>query len=75
MAPRGACARAGVQIGERTRARKEPGLVLVKPDRTIYYASVQSMPFVRPAFNEMLKAIDFTIEHRYPARGEYVGSL
>lgn len=53
----------------------EPGLFLVKPDGTIYYASVQSMPFVRPAFNEMLKAIDFTIEHRYPARGEYVGAV
>lgn len=51
----------------------EPGLFLLRPDRTIYYLSVQSMPFVRPNFKELLQAIDFTIQHDYPARGEYVG--
>jgi len=53
----------------------EPGLFLIKPDQTIYYASVQSMPFVRPSFAELLKAVDFTIEHAYPARGEYGGAV
>jgi len=53
----------------------EPGLFLLRPDRTIYYLSVQSMPFVRPNFKELLQALDFSIQHDYPARGEYVGAL
>jgi len=48
----------------------EPGLFLIKPDNTLYAASIQTMPFARPKFDEMLKAIDFVIEKDYPARGE-----
>jgi peroxiredoxin len=32
----------------------EPGVFLVRPDRTLYWASVQSMPFARPHFREIL---------------------
>lgn len=53
----------------------EPGLFLIRSDMTVYYASVQSMPFARPSFAELLQALDFTIKHAYPARGEYVGGL
>jgi peroxiredoxin len=53
----------------------EPGLFLLRPDGTIYYLSVQSMPFVRPNFKELLQALDFAIQHDYPARGEYTGEL
>jgi peroxiredoxin len=53
----------------------EPGVFLVKPDRSVYYLSVQSMPFVRPSFAEMVQALDFIIKNDYPARGEYTGSL
>jgi peroxiredoxin len=53
----------------------EPGVFLVRPDQTIYYLSVQSMPFVRPNFAEMVQALDFTIKNNYPARGEYTGAL
>lgn len=53
----------------------EPGLFLVNPDRTLYYMSVQTMPFVRPHFSELLGAIDFAIDKNYPARGEYTGTL
>lgn len=53
----------------------EPGLFLVRPDGSIYFVSVQSMPFVRPKFPEMLQALDFAIENDYPARGEYTGSV
>ena len=41
----------------------EPGVFLLKPDRSIYYLSVQSMPFVRPPFGEMLQALDFIIQN------------
>lgn len=48
----------------------EPGLFVVKPDSTLYCATVATMPFGRPHFNELLQAIDFSIAKNYPARGE-----
>lgn len=48
----------------------EPGLFLINPDNTLYAASIQTMPFARPKFDELLKAIDFVMEKDYPARGE-----
>ena len=53
----------------------EPGLFLVNPDQTLYYMSVQTMPFVRPHFKELLGAVDFAIDKSYPARGEYTGAV
>ena len=53
----------------------EPGLFIVNPDQTLYFASVQTMPFVRPHFSELLGAIDFAISNNYPARGEYTGEV
>ena len=53
----------------------EPGVFLIRPDQTLYFASVQTMPFVRPVFKEMVQALDFVIAHDYPARGEYTGSV
>lgn len=48
----------------------EPGLFLIRPDHTVYFASVQSMPFARPHFADILGAIDFVVAKSYPARGE-----
>ena len=53
----------------------EPGLFLVRPDGTLYYAAVQTMPFARPHFDELIGALDFAIAKDYPARGEYVGAV
>lgn len=53
----------------------EPGVFLVRSDRTIYYLSVQSMPFVRPKFDEMVQAMNYVIKTDYPARGEYTGPV
>jgi peroxiredoxin len=53
----------------------EPGVFLVRPDQTLYYGAVQTMPFARPVFSELLQAIDFAITRDYPARGEYDGPL
>jgi|RhiMetdeSRZDD1v2_1073273.scaffolds.fasta_scaffold271902_2 peroxiredoxin len=50
----------------------EPGLFLVRPDRTLYFASVQTMPFARPHFTDILAALDFVTAKNYPARGEVV---
>jgi peroxiredoxin len=48
----------------------EPGMFLVKPDRTLYWAAIQTMPFARPHFPEIAQAIDFVLSKNYPARGE-----
>jgi peroxiredoxin len=55
---------------EETRQFNEPGLFLVRPDGTLYWAAVQSVPFARPHFDEVLSAIDFIRAKDYPARGE-----
>ncbi len=48
----------------------EPGLFLVRPDATLYASAVNTMPFARPNFGELMKALDFIIERDYPDRGE-----
>ena len=48
----------------------EPGLFLVRPDGTLYWGNVSTMPFARPHFTEILAAIDFALKNDYPARGE-----
>lgn len=48
----------------------EPGLFLVDPDRKLYAASVQTMPFARPSFSEVLQAVQYVVKNGYPARGE-----
>lgn len=47
----------------------EPGVFLIRPDQSVYWLSVQSMPFARPNFAEMVQALDFVIKNDYPARG------
>ena len=53
----------------------EPGMFIVRPDATLYYGAVQTMPFARPHLNELLAAIDFALAKGYPARGEYAGAV
>ena len=53
----------------------EPGLFMINADQTLYYGSVQTMPFVRPHFSELLGALDFAIAKNYPARGEYAEAV
>lgn len=50
----------------------EPGVFLVRPDGTLYFGTVQTMPFARPDFRQLLKAVDYVLENDYPARGEIV---
>jgi peroxiredoxin len=48
----------------------EPGLFLIKPDGTLFYASRNSAPWGRPAFDQLLRGIDVATERKMPARGE-----
>lgn len=53
----------------------EPGVFIVRPDGSLYYGAVQTMPFARPHFDELVAALDFAIDRNYPARGEYTGAV
>ncbi len=53
----------------------EPGVFLVRPDGTLYYGAVQTMPFARPQFQDLLAAVDFAIAKDYPARGEHTAPV
>jgi len=48
----------------------EPGLLMVKPDQTLYFADIQTMPFLRPDLSGLLANLDFILAKGYPARGE-----
>ena len=48
----------------------EPGVFLVRADGTLYWSAIQTMPFARPHFRELLSAVDVVISKDYPARGE-----
>ena len=47
----------------------EPGLFLLRPDMSLFFAVTQSAPFTRPPLDELLKGLDFVMEKDYPARG------
>ncbi len=48
----------------------EPGLFFIKPDRTLYYAALNTMPFGRPDLQDMLEKITDVLGRDYPPRGE-----
>jgi peroxiredoxin len=48
----------------------EPGLFLVKPDGSLFYAARTSAPWGRPPLEQMLRGIDVAVERKMPARGE-----
>ena len=48
----------------------EPGLFVVKPDGTVFFAQIQSAPFTRPDFAKLLGGLKFVVDNDYPARGD-----
>ena len=48
----------------------EPGLFLIDTEGNVYWESIQSMPFGRPAFKDVLNGISYILKEGYPARGE-----
>lgn len=48
----------------------EPGLFLVKPDGSLFFASRGNAPWGRPLLDQVLRGIDSAIERKSPARGE-----
>jgi peroxiredoxin len=50
----------------------EPGFFLLRPDETLYWSQISTMPFARAHFKEVLGALGFVTANDYPARGELV---
>jgi peroxiredoxin len=47
----------------------EPGIYVMKPDKTVFFAHTQSAPFTRPNFQHLLGGLQFAVQNNYPARG------
>lgn len=47
----------------------EPGLFLLDPKRSLYFAVTQNAPFTRPSIDELLGGIDYVLKNDYPTRG------
>lgn len=47
----------------------EPGLFLIRPDLTVYFAQVQSAPFTRPDLDQLMEGLDVIKKNDYPPRG------
>lgn len=48
----------------------EPGLALVKPDGTLFYLAINSMPFGRPDLEDFVGKLGWILDNDYPARGQ-----
>lgn len=48
----------------------EPGMFFVRPDGSLYWSNIGTMPFARPRFDDLLAAVDTVLKINYPARGE-----
>jgi peroxiredoxin len=59
----------GREDSEEPGTFSEPALFLVRPDRTLYFASVQNSPFARPPLAKLLEGIDTIVKNDYPVRG------
>lgn len=65
----------GLYISDKLREAEppqffEPGMFLIRPDQTLFYTSVQNMPFGRPEFGQLLAALNRVLEMNIPARGQ-----
>ncbi|MGD1909779.1 MAG: hypothetical protein ACFB2X_02605 [Rivularia sp. (in: cyanobacteria)] len=47
----------------------EPGIFLVKEDRTLFFAGVNNAPFARPPLNDLISGIKYVTTNKYPVRG------
>lgn len=47
----------------------EPGMFVLDSDGTLYWSSIATMPFARPALEEVMTGLRFAQDQDYPARG------
>ncbi len=48
----------------------EPGMFLVRPDGILYSSVINTTPFYRPHFADVMEAIDMIRARNYPPRGD-----
>lgn len=48
----------------------EPGLFVIRPDSSVFFAQVQSGPFTRPSVGPLLGGLQYALDNNYPARGD-----
>lgn len=48
----------------------EPALLLISRDGTLYSIALQSIPFARPHFKDVIASLDYILRENYPPRGE-----
>ena len=53
--------------GPRIADIRGAGVFLIRPDQTLYAASIQTVPFARPHFDEILGAVQYVSKNNYPA--------
>ncbi len=47
----------------------EPGMFVLDGDASVYWSNVSSMPFGRPALDDVIAGLQFAQKQDYPARG------
>ena len=57
-----------IKEGEPARFN-EPGMFILDRDAMLYWSSVASMPFGRPALDDIIAGVKYAEEKHYPARG------
>lgn len=58
----------GIKEGE-PAVFNEPGMFVLDADGTLFWSSVISMPFGRPAIDDVIAGLQFAQKNNYPARG------
>ena len=47
----------------------EPAIFLVKPDGILAIATISTIPFARPHFDDLINGLDYILKNNYPIRG------
>ncbi len=47
----------------------EPGIFLIKADRSLFFAGVNNEPFARPPLDDLIAGIKYVTANNYPLRG------
>ncbi|WP_044291141.1 redoxin domain-containing protein [Rivularia sp. PCC 7116] len=47
----------------------EPGIFLIKSDKTLFFAGVNNAPFARPPLDDLISGIKYITTNDYPVRG------
>ncbi len=64
--------RGKTELADEPALFSEPGLFLIRPDQTLYFSSIQTMPFARPEISGVLTALDYILKHKAEPRGDIV---